>query len=236
MTYRSAPQSTYPRRPIFGALRLALLFAGLVAALWAGPFAPGLRGEEAAAEVQARHDMLRSGETAARREAALWLGQHASQDSVPRLVEALRDRDPGVRLIGENSIWKIWMRSGDSAVDRRLNEGTALLQRGELAAALAIFEDVVQMDGEFAEGYNKRATALYYLGDYQRSLSDIEETLKRNRYHFGALSGAGMCMMALEQPAVAAHYFERALEINPNLPGVADTIRRLRRLADGQMM
>ncbi len=236
MTYRSAPQSTHPRLPVLRAVRLALLLAGLLTGLLVGPLVPGLLAAGAEAEVQTRHELLRSGETDARREAALWLGQHATQESVPRLVEALRDRDAGVRLIGENSIWQIWMRSGDPAVDRRLSEGTALLNRGEFAAALAIFEDVVEMDGEFAEGYNKRATALYYLGDYQGSLADIEETLKRNRYHWGALSGAGMCMISLEQPAAAAHYFERALEINPNLPGVAETIQRLRRLTEGQMM
>ena len=55
------------------------------------------------------------------------------------------------------------------------------------------------------------------LGDYPKSLADCDEVMRRNPYHWGALSGYGMIYMQLDQPARALEYFERALAVNPNL-------------------
>jgi tetratricopeptide (TPR) repeat protein len=174
---------------------------------------------------------LRLGEVPARREAALWLARHGGMESMPALLEALRDPEPQVRFLAENAIWSIWMRSGDAGIDERTREGAELLHQERFEEALAIFEDVVRRRPDFAEGYNKRATALYYLGDYERSLADIAETLKRNATHFGALSGAGLCWMALGDPDAALPYFERALALNPNLGGIAEAVQQLKRRA-----
>jgi len=54
--------------------------------------------------------------------------------------------------------------------------------------------------------------------------------MKRNPYHFGALSGYGMIYMELNEPARALTYFERALAVNPNLESVAEAVQMLRRL------
>lgn len=174
-------------------------------------------------------EKLRHGGANERRDAALWLGENGKSAAVPELVKALRDRDRMVRMLSENSIWSIWLRSGNEEIAGHLLEGAEHLRATRYAEAVKAFDRVVATDGEFAEGYNKRATALYYLGDFEGSMADIRETLKRNPYHFGALSGAGLCMMALEDPAAALQYFERALEINPNMPGVVRMARRLRR-------
>jgi tetratricopeptide (TPR) repeat protein len=68
------------------------------------------------------------------------------------------------------------------------------------------------------------------LGDYRRSLADCDEVMKRNAYHWGALSGYGMIYMQLDQPARALEYLEKALAVNPNLDQVAQTIEMLKAL------
>ena len=188
-----------------------------------------------AANQDDRLGQLKSGSPDQRREAALWLGEHATNSAVPGLIASLRDPDGMVRKLSENAVWSVWMRSGDPEVDRHMMEGSQSLQEGRYDAALRAFDKVVAADGEFPEGYNRRATVLYYMGSYRRSMDDIHETLKRNPYHFGALSGAGLCMLGLKEPASALHYFERALEINPNLPRVEEMIHRLRRLLADKM-
>src|SRR5205823_6190534 len=80
---------------------------------------------------------------------------------------------------------------------------------------------------EFAEGWNKRATVYYLLGEYAKSLADCDEVLKRNPYHFGALSGYGMIYLQLDQPTRALEYFERALAVNPNLSSVQEAADKL---------
>jgi len=101
-------------------------------------------------------------------------------------------------------------------------------RRGE--AAVETFTRIIERRPEFAEGWNKRATVLYLLGEYRRSLADCDEVMKRNPHHFGALSGYGMIHLKLGDPARALAYFERALAVNPNLSQVEESVEALRRL------
>ena len=80
---------------------------------------------------------------------------------------------------------------------------------------------------DFAEGWNKRATLYYSIGEYQKSLRDCDEVIKRNPLHFGALAGYGLIYVQLDQPDRALEYFKRALKINPNMQGVANNIELL---------
>ena len=66
------------------------------------------------------------------------------------------------------------------------------------------------------------------MGDYEGSIADIDETLKREPRHFGALSGLGLCHIALGNEEEAINAFERALIHNPHMPGVKLRIQQLR--------
>ena len=56
--------------------------------------------------------------------------------------------------------------------------------------------------------------------------------MKRNPYHFGALSGYAQIYIRLEFYDRALEYSRRALEVNPNLDGVRRTIGLLERLVE----
>jgi tetratricopeptide (TPR) repeat protein len=164
-----------------------------------------------------------------RRRGAQALGRSGTMDDLPALVRALRDSDPGVRAFSEGSMWQIWSRSGDEEVDRLLAIGIEQMTGREPEAALDTFSRIIARRPEFAEGWNKRATLYYLVGDYERSLADCDEVMKRNRYHFGALSGYGMIYLRQGQPEKALDYFEQALAINPNLHQVEEAVQMLRR-------
>lgn len=174
---------------------------------------------------------LRADDARARREAALFLGERAAADAVRPLVWALKDPDRGVRQAAEAALWAIWMRSGDAETDALLLQGIRLMEAGDHAAAIACFSNVIARTPDFAEGYNKRATALYLTKQYARSLYDCQETLKRNPVHFGALSGQGLCFLALGWTFRARRCFERALAVNPDMPGARQNLAHLDRLA-----
>jgi tetratricopeptide (TPR) repeat protein len=148
-------------------------------------------------------------------------GQLADQ---PLLLERLRDDAEDVRGTAEQGLWLLWMRSGDPAIDRALAEGTALMAAGQLPQAIAVFSAIIRRRPGFAEGWNKRATAYFLAGDYQRSLADCGEVIKRNPAHFGALSGYGQIYFRLEQFDKAIEYWRRALQVNPNMSGVRMSI------------
>jgi tetratricopeptide (TPR) repeat protein len=135
-----------------------------------------------------------------------------------------------VRAAAERALWGVWSRSGDDDVDHLLRAGVSELQHGQLDASVDTFSEVIRRRPEFAEGWNKRATVYYMLGDYAKSAADCDEVLKRNPQHFGALSGYGMIWLRLDQPARALERLEQALAVNPNLDSVRETIELLRAL------
>ena len=173
---------------------------------------------------------LGQGDPEARRLAVTALGAMGTFDDVPKLAAALRDSDPLVRRLTERALWEVWSRSGDRDIDRLFAIGVEQMNDQHGAAAVQTFSEIIRRKPEFAEGWNKRATVYYVLGEYTKSLADCDEVMKRNPYHFGALSGYGMIYMELNEPARALTYFERALAVNPNLESVAEAVQMLRRL------
>lgn len=176
---------------------------------------------------------LRSNSITERVEALIWLAEHGENSGSKVVVKSLRDESLEVRKLAEQTLWSIWSRSGSSRVDDMLRTGGFLMSQGSFHQAVRFFDEVISEMPAFAEGYNKRATAWYLLGSYSKSLADINQTLARNPFHFGALSGAGYCLIQLERYGEAIGYLRRALEINPNMDGVRELsktlMKRLRR-------
>ena len=166
----------------------------------------------------------------ARRVGAAALAQVGEPDDAPVLVRALRDADAQVRRLAERALWAVWSRSGDATIDHILEIGVAQMREGQIEASVETFSDIIRRRPDFAEGWNKRATAYYLLGDWRRSAADCDEVLKRNPQHFGALSGYGMIWLQLHQPTRALARFQEALAVNPNLDSVQETIDALRAL------
>jgi tetratricopeptide (TPR) repeat protein len=201
---------------------LAALGLVLLAALAAEAAGPRGRTEALAA--------LDDRDVEARRLGAAALAEHGTMPDVPRLLKALRDPDPLVRAIAERSVWEVWSRSGDAEIDRLLAIGVEQMNERRGEAAVETFTRIIERRPDFAEGWNKRATVRYLLGDHRKSLADCDEVMKRNPHHFGALSGYGMNYLRLGDPARALTYFERALALNPNLTQVEESVEALRRL------
>ena len=165
-----------------------------------------------------------------RRRGAMALAETGMMADVPKLAAALRDDDALVRKLAERAMWEVWSRSGDASVDQLLASGIEQMGAREGELAVRTFTEVIRRRPDFAEGWNKRATVYYLMGEYQKSLADCDEVMKRNPYHFGALSGYGMIYLQLDQPAKAFDYFQRALKVNPNLESVNETVEMLKPL------
>jgi tetratricopeptide (TPR) repeat protein len=220
------------------ALAVALLGAALAAA-GGGPAgaasaqtpAPATPPAGAAPSREQALDVLgRAAGVEARRSAVSTLAERGIMDDLPVLVRTLRDPDALVRALSERALWQVWSRSGDEETDRLLAIGIEQMAARDSEAAVETFTRVIERRPQFAEGWNKRATTYYLLGDYARSLADCDEVMKRNPYHYGALSGYGMIYLQLGEPEKALAWFERALAVNPNLPQVEQTVEMLRRL------
>lgn len=128
----------------------------------------------------------------------------------------------------EAQIWAIWLEPpADAAVADAMRRGLRAMARGRGPDAMRAFDEVVTLAPGYAEGWNKRATVRYALGDMSGSVEDIHRTLDLEPRHFGALSGLGLVRLAQDKPAEALAAFEAALTIHPKLPGL-DGIEALR--------
>jgi len=132
-------------------------------------------------------------------------------------LAALRSSDPTLVARAEAELWGIWCRSGNPEVDRLLRQGIEAMEGQALGEARALFTSIIERAPDFAEGWNKRATVRYMAEDYAGAIADCEETLTRNPSHFGALSGQGLCHMALGQYREAVALFRRVLTVHPHL-------------------
>jgi tetratricopeptide (TPR) repeat protein len=170
---------------------------------------------------------LQSADAATRAEAVAWLADLGTMADGPLLEARLRDESGLVRGFAEQGLWLLWSRSGNPASDAILARGVEAMHDGRQLEAIDLFTQLVEADPAFAEGWNKRATAYFLAGEYQKSIADCDEVLKRNPRHFGALSGLGEIYLRLEQPEQALKWFRRALEVNPNLAGVELRIKEI---------
>ncbi len=144
-----------------------------------------------------------------------------------RVALRLHDDDEQVRRVASAALWQIWSRSGSKAIDSQYQRGVELMQAAQLKEAISTFSDIIKKQPAFAEAWNKRATLYYMMGEYQLSLNDCDEVLKRNRQHFGALSGYAQIYTELGDFKRALGYFERALKVNPSLPNAQSTLQFL---------
>ena len=153
---------------------------------------------------------------------------------LPGLFDALKkapSNDEAVQV--EAKIWAIWLEADDPAIDKLLSEGSDAMNAEDYQTAMNRFNAIIAKKPDFAEGWNKRATLYYLMGDYQHSLADIDKTLELEPRHIGALSGLGLVNMQMDRDEAAADAFQRVLDIDPqsasakmNLAIVNDILKR----------
>jgi tetratricopeptide (TPR) repeat protein len=180
--------------------------------------------------------VLEKGKTAERRQAVLTLARIGDQRAAQPLAKAMHDADRMVRETSAQALWQVWHRSGNVAVDERLQAGIEAMNRRALEEAMEIFTEVIDMAPDFAEGHNKRATVYYMQERYEQSLEDCVKTLDLNPIHFGALSGSGLVYLGLRKPVKALEFFKRAIAVNPNMPSVIQNIEDITRYLRDQTM
>ncbi len=145
------------------------------------------------------------------------------------LFEVLRSGATPDRIgYAERFIWTIWLESGREDVDRMMEAGIEEMGSGRLRESIATFGRIIDLAPDFAEGWNKRATAYYLAGELDASIRDVEHTLALEPRHFGALSGLGLIHLARGDELGALRAFEATLEVHPRAPAARYHVQRLR--------
>ncbi len=142
--------------------------------------------------------------------------------------------DPDTARNIEKAIWALWLRSGSPTIDLLMRQATGFMAEASMNKALKLLDRITRLKPDYAEGWNKRATVFFLLRQFERSKSDIEQTLKLEPRHFGALAGLGLVFDAMGDQKRALKAFRQALAVHPFLPGPAQAVKRLGPLIDGE--
>jgi tetratricopeptide (TPR) repeat protein len=154
-----------------------------------------------------------------------------------KLFNELKIKNADLVYGTEQKIWEIWStHPTDQFLTTRLAEGSKLVRNKQLVNAVDIFTEVIEKDPTWAEAWNKRATVLYMLGDYQSSQNDIDKVLKLEDRHFGALAGQGLVNIKLENYEKAIKSYEKAQEIYPAMQSPKIMIEQIEQLIKQQLI
>ncbi len=113
-------------------------------------------------------------------------------------------------------IWDIWHETNDIKIEADFYRGMESMRIRDLIMSIAFFTKVVEKKPDFAEGWNKRATAYFMMGEFDKSMLDINKTLKLEPRHFGALDGMALIFMHMKQYNEAIKTYNQMLKIFPS--------------------
>ena len=135
----------------------------------------------------------------------------------------------------EKKIWDIWStHPTDKKLTEILSEGSTYVNNNQLNKAIEVFSKVINLDPTWAEAWNKRATVLYMIGEYQKSQNDIDKVLELEKRHFGALAGQGLVNIQLENYDKAILSYQLAEEIYPAMKSPKIMIKQIQDLIKKQ--
>ena len=154
-----------------------------------------------------------------------------------KLFNELKKNVSSSSLSIAQQIWTLWStHPTDQKLTSILAEGSRLVQDQKLYKAIEVFTNAIELDPNWAEAWNKRATVLYMIGEYQESQNDIDKVLNLERRHFGALAGQGLVNIKLKNYEKAIESYEKAQEIYPTMQSPKIMIEEIQELINQQLI
>jgi tetratricopeptide (TPR) repeat protein len=145
-----------------------------------------------------------------------------------------QDSDEAAGIV--TAISRLWLASGSDTSDLLMSRALQAMQEKSFPLALEVLDSIVDLQPDWAEAWNKRATVRYLAGDSEGSMADIAETLKREPRHLGALAGLGAILEEAGRREEALQVYQRGLDIAPQYRPMKDAAERLKAALAGQTL
>lgn len=134
----------------------------------------------------------------------------------------------------EQRIWALWLVSRSDTANLLMGRVKTAFEGKDLDLAIKLLDVLVELNPDYVEAWNRRATVYYMKKDFARSLADIRQVLIREPRHFGALSGLGMIMQEFGDDKRALEAFRMALAVHPRLEKIPDLVKTLTEKVEGR--
>ena len=147
-------------------------------------------------------------------------------------LAASKDRDETEGLVG--LLVTAYAQSGSDTADLLLKRARKAIEAKDYKAAGKILDATIIVLPDWAEGWNLRATLRYLDGDFDGSMADIAQTLKREPRHLGALLGMASILRSRDKDDEALKIYERVLAIAPHWKSAEEAADKLKAEIAGQ--
>ena len=155
--------------------------------------------------------------------------------TLDRLFAALKvaPDDESAKYV-ENRIWAMWIATDSDTTTLLMSRVKAAVDAKDVDLGIKLLSAIIEIKPDYIEAWNRRATLYYTKKDFEDSLADIHEVLRREPRHFGALSGLGMILQEVGDDKGALEAFRRALAVHPHLEHIPDVVKQLSEKVEGR--
>ncbi|OJF94523.1 hypothetical protein AX760_19955 [Pararhizobium antarcticum] len=130
-------------------------------------------------------------------------------------TELKRESDPDKARDIADRIRMEWQDSGSASVNLLMQWAAKAVQSSRQPAAMDVLDQAIYLAPQYVDGWNQRATLHFQMGNYRKSMSDINRVLAIEPRHFGALAGMAAILTSAGQDELALRAWEQFLAIYP---------------------
>lgn len=150
-----------------------------------------------------------------------------------QLQRALQSDSASIRTVAISALFDMWVAQEGEEAALLLHVAGNSIEQKNIRGALNHLTRLTRTHPFFAEGWNRRATLLWQLGQVEQSLADCRKAVLIDPEHFGAWQGMGLCHVRLGDLLAAQKSFQQALRLIPHdrqtqryLRWAEDTLKR----------
>lgn len=130
-------------------------------------------------------------------------------------AELKREKNPGAAKRIAGRIQQEWANSGSASIDLMVGWAKTATEKKQYDVALDFLDQAVVLDPDYAEAYNRRAGVHFAMHNFAKAMTDIDQTLRLEPRHFGAMSGIAQIMQARGNKELALEAYTRVLAVYP---------------------
>ena len=132
------------------------------------------------------------------------------------------------------TIERLWLHSGSDTIGVLMRRGLQAVNEQRNDLALKMFDTVVELAPDYAEGWSRRAFVYYLQNDTEHAVGDLRRALALDPNHYKALDGLARILRDSGQKKSALRAYQQLLRINPYASGAKEAASELSVEVEGQ--
>jgi tetratricopeptide (TPR) repeat protein len=142
--------------------------------------------------------------------------------------------DAGQAAEISKTIEGLWLHSGSDTISVLMRRGLKAVNEQRNDLALKMFDAVVELAPDYADGWSRRAYVYYLQNDTEHAVGDLRRALALDPNHYKALDGLARILRDSGQKKSALRAYQQLLRINPFADGAKEAESALSVEVEGQ--